>query len=87
MVRTGVTLVLVGASIIMFFGIMEIPAPIWARFIISIESSMPIRVEIPLELMKILDMIITALPLVLSLIGSVLLAIGLKPTDSLMKPK
>ena len=71
----------------MFFGTMEILEPIWARFIISVESSIPIRVEIPLELMEILDMIITALPLVLSLIGSVLLATGLKPTDNLIKLK
>ncbi|GAB6945666.1 hypothetical protein [Vulcanisaeta sp. JCM 14467] len=79
MVRTGVTLVLVGVSIIMFFGTMEILAPIWARFITSIETSIPIRVELPFELIETLGIIITALPPVLGLIGSVLFTLGLKP--------
>ena len=82
MVRTGVTLVLVGASIIMFFGFfgtMETLAPIWVRLIMNAGSSIPIRVEIPFEFMEILTMAITALPPTLGLVGSILFTLGLKP--------
>ena len=87
MIKTGVIFVLVDVSIITFFTILCIMSLISAMLIYDIESIIPIRIELPFELIEILGMIITALPPILGLIGSVLFAVGLKPTDNLMEPK
>ena len=79
MVKAGVTLMLVGASVALFFEAMEILAPILARFIMGIGSSMPIRVELPFGLIEALSMIITASPPTLGLVSSILFTLGLKP--------
>ncbi|MGC8608012.1 MAG: hypothetical protein ACP5L5_10700 [Vulcanisaeta sp.] len=80
-IKVGAVLLAISALEPMLLGIFLLivsMVPSIPVIISSLESSMPIRIEIPLEILTVITLLITGLPPITGLAGTTLLAIGLK---------
>lgn len=77
MIKAGTILLLIGAVELILMAILSMPP--MRLIIINLESSIPVRIEIPIQLLSILFIV---LPPTLGLIGTLLLTTGLNTSQT-----